>query len=112
MIPHLKLFTPGPVEVSPKTLAAFSRPMIGHRGSEFFALSQRRGKLRPGIYERIETAFGSAVRSVLLFTKRATYRPRYDIFRLAQRQWDTLMPFHFSRELQKALQTSMHRGRA
>lgn len=38
MIPHTKLFSPGPVEVSPKTLEAFSRPMIGHRGSEFKAL--------------------------------------------------------------------------
>ncbi len=38
MIPHTKLFAPGPVEVSQKTLEAFSRPMIGHRGSEFKAL--------------------------------------------------------------------------
>jgi len=35
VLPHDKLFTPGPVEVSPKTLAAFSRPMIGHRGEDF-----------------------------------------------------------------------------
>lgn len=35
MAPHDKLFIPGPVEVSPKTLAAFSRPMIGHRGAPF-----------------------------------------------------------------------------
>jgi aspartate aminotransferase-like enzyme len=35
MTPHDKLFIPGPVEVSPKTMAAFSRPMIGHRGEDF-----------------------------------------------------------------------------
>src|SRR5438445_1900930 len=35
MQPHDKLFVPGPVEVSPKTLAAFSRPMISHRGDDF-----------------------------------------------------------------------------
>jgi aspartate aminotransferase-like enzyme len=35
VIPHDKLFIPGPVEVSEKTLAAFSRPMIGHRGDAF-----------------------------------------------------------------------------
>src|SRR5947199_7856398 len=35
MIQHDKLFTPGPVEVSPRTMAAFSRPMIGHRGDAF-----------------------------------------------------------------------------
>ncbi len=52
MTPHLKLFTPGPVEVSPKTLAAFSRPMIGHRGSEFKALYA-------GILPRLQTLFGT-----------------------------------------------------
>ena len=35
MQPHDKLFTPGPVEVSAKTMAAFSQPMIGHRGEDF-----------------------------------------------------------------------------
>jgi aspartate aminotransferase-like enzyme len=35
VIPHDKLFIPGPVEVSPKTMAAFSRPMIGHRSEDF-----------------------------------------------------------------------------
>src|SRR5947199_8148313 len=35
MHPHDKLFIPGPVEVSPKTLAAFASPMIGHRGEDF-----------------------------------------------------------------------------
>ena len=31
---HDKLFIPGPVEVSERTLVAFARPMIGHRGAE------------------------------------------------------------------------------
>ena len=52
MTPHLKLFTPGPVEVSPKTLAAFSRPMIGHRGSEFKALYA-------DLLPRLQTLFGT-----------------------------------------------------
>ena len=33
--PHTKLFIPGPVEVSEKTLRAFATPMIGHRSSAF-----------------------------------------------------------------------------
>src|SRR5207237_536868 len=32
---HDTLLTPGPVEVSAKTLAAFSRPIIGHRVEDF-----------------------------------------------------------------------------
>ncbi len=32
---HVKLFIPGPVEVSAETFAAMSQPMVGHRGSGF-----------------------------------------------------------------------------
>jgi len=82
------------------------------RGGEYFALQQRRGRLLPGIYERIDTGFGSAVRSVFIFTRQANYKPRYNIFALAQREWDRLMPFYFNRELQKALESSKFRGRS
>lgn len=78
-----------------------------------FALKQSRGRLLPGIYERF--AFGSKasiVRSILIFVRGVQYKPRYDIFGLAQRTWDKLMPFHFNRELEKAIQTSKFRGKA
>lgn len=49
---HDKLFIPGPVEVSPKTWAAFSRPMIGHRSEDFRALYR-------SIHPRLQTLFGT-----------------------------------------------------
>jgi len=49
---HDKLFIPGPVEVSPKTWAAFSKPMIGHRSDAFRALYR-------SIHPRLQTLFGS-----------------------------------------------------
>ncbi len=52
MTPHDKLFTPGPVEVSAKTLAAFSRPMIGHRGEDFRNLYR-------DIHPKLQTLFGT-----------------------------------------------------
>ena len=52
MIPHDKLFIPGPVEVSEKTWAAFSRPMIGHRGEDFKNLYRA---IHPGL----QTLFGT-----------------------------------------------------
>ena len=52
MIPHDKLFIPGPVEVSDKTWAAFSRPMIGHRGEDFKNLYRA---IHPGL----QTLFGT-----------------------------------------------------
>lgn len=81
------------------------------RTYNYFVLLKRKGKLRPGIYERSNDR-SRAIRSIFIFTKRATYRPRYDIFGLAQRQWDKLMPFYFNRELEKALASSKYRGQA
>ena len=52
MLPHDKLFTPGPVEVSMKTLAAFARPAIGHRGDDFKNLYR-------DIYPKLQTLFGT-----------------------------------------------------
>jgi aspartate aminotransferase-like enzyme len=52
MPPHDKLFIPGPVEVSAKTLAAFARPMIGHRGEDFKNLYR-------SIHPQLQTLFGT-----------------------------------------------------
>jgi aspartate aminotransferase-like enzyme len=49
---HDKLFIPGPVEVSAKTWAAFSRPMIGHRSEDFRALYR-------SVHPRLQTLFGT-----------------------------------------------------
>jgi len=63
MQPHDKLFTPGPVEVSPGTLAAFSRPMIGHRGEAFKQLYR-------DIHPKLQTLFGTQ-QAVFLSTSSA-----------------------------------------
>ncbi|MDD5198639.1 MAG: alanine--glyoxylate aminotransferase family protein [Terrimicrobiaceae bacterium] len=49
---HVKLFIPGPVEVSKKTFHAFCSPMIGHRSGDF-------KKLYGGIQPRLQTLFGT-----------------------------------------------------
>jgi aspartate aminotransferase-like enzyme len=45
---HIKLFSPGPVEVSEKTMRAFARPMIGHRSKDFQALD---AAIQPGLQQ-------------------------------------------------------------
>lgn len=60
---HIKLFIPGPIEVSEKTFRAMCTPMIGHRGSEF-------KKLYGGIQPRLQTLFGTT-RPVFLSTSSA-----------------------------------------
>ncbi len=47
-----KLFIPGPVAVSEKTLRAMAQPMIGHRSTDFVALYQ-------AIQPRLQTVFGT-----------------------------------------------------
>lgn len=79
---------------------------------DFFAVLKRRGGLVPGIYERVASGFGRGLRSVLIFVGAARYRARYDIYGLAQRQWNKLMPFYFSRALQRAVENSRPRGGA
>src|SRR3954470_18433031 len=46
----MKLFIPGPVQVSPKTAAAFTKPMIGHRSGDF-------KKLYASIHPRLQELF-------------------------------------------------------
>lgn len=43
---HIKLFLPGPVEVSARTLRAMCQPMIGHRGNDFKELYR---EIQPGL---------------------------------------------------------------
>lgn len=47
-----KLFIPGPIAVSEKTLRAMARPMIGHRSTDFVALYQ---SLQPALQELFYT---------------------------------------------------------
>lgn len=51
-MPHTKLFIPGPVEVSPDTFEAMTRPMIGHRSRDFQALYG-------GILPKLQEVFGT-----------------------------------------------------
>src|SRR3954470_4192222 len=49
---HVKLHIPGPVEVSEKTMRAFSSPMIGHRGQGFKDLY---AKIQPQLQQLLAT---------------------------------------------------------
>lgn len=49
---HTKLYIPGPVEVSAKTFAAMTTPMIGHRSGDF-------KKLYQSVHPRLQELFGT-----------------------------------------------------
>src|SRR6266699_226074 len=52
IVGHVKLYIPGPVEVSEKTFRAFCTPMIGHRGQGFKDLYS---KLQPQLQQLLST---------------------------------------------------------
>jgi hypothetical protein len=64
----------------------------------------------PGVYQRIRSGFGSAIASILVFVRRASYTPRYRIFDMAERLYRRQFAFQFERELEKAVQNSKFRG--
>jgi len=51
-MPHIKLFIPGPVEISESVRKAFGGPMIGHRGKGFQDLYAR---VQPGLRKLFQT---------------------------------------------------------
>ena len=51
--PPMKLFIPGPVQVSDKTFAAFCKPMMGHRSGDFKKLY---GGIQPQLKELFQTS--------------------------------------------------------
>lgn len=77
-------------------------------GGSYFILAQNRGKLRAGVvYERIETGFGSAVRSVLFPLDSApTYRPRFGAIKLAHQIAAQRFPINFNKWMREAMRTA------
>ncbi len=55
--PHIKLYIPGPVEVSEKTLHALSQPMIGHRSDEFRELYAEMNTKLQALFETQQPVF-------------------------------------------------------
>lgn len=104
---------------------ATSRSRNARRGSRnaalkpknrrFFAVTEKNRKggsrhLSPGIYWRDGRV---DLTKVYHFTKRPSqYRSRLDIFGVAQKAFDQVFPFHFNRELAKALESSKFKGRS
>jgi len=75
------------------------------RGGHYFYNLARRGRLSRGIYERIETGFGSAVRSILIPVNQVSYATRFDAFKLARQIFDRRFPSNLQIALAKSAVT-------
>lgn len=60
--------------------------------------------LQPGVYQRVQTAFGSSLKPILIFVKQAAYKKRLDFYGIAKREVDLRFAGEFTRafEAEKA----------
>ncbi|MDQ3160596.1 MAG: hypothetical protein M3Q51_06180, partial [Pseudomonadota bacterium] len=100
-----------PLQNQTETSTKRRRASKRNKRGEMFALKKPRGRLLPGVYERFKFGATSIVRSLLIFVKPGTYKPRYRIFDMAERLYNRQFKFQFERELAKAVETSKFRGR-
>lgn len=62
--------------------------------------------LAPGVYQRVSTGYGSSLKPILMFVKRAVYRPRLDFYGIGQRVIDRDLPGNFKDAFDKAISTA------
>lgn len=64
-----------------------------------------RKRMQPGIYMRIHTGFGSAIKPVMIFVNRASYKPRFDFYRVTQsvalREFSRAFPMYLEKLLKE-----------
>lgn len=66
-------------------------------------------KMQPGIYRRTNfNSFGTAIEPIIIFVRRASYKPRFDFFGVGRRTADAVFPV----EMDKAVRVEIERGRA
>lgn len=79
------------------------------RGGVYFVSRGDRGLPR-GIFERIRTGFGTAVRTVFIFVRAVSYSPRFDAYDLARELFDANFPRRFEAAMRHAIATAKEKG--
>lgn len=92
------------LEYGPKTPRNMAKAKPGSyapKAAKYFVLSESRGKLPPGIYERRAFAQGSGMRAVFVFVKKQpVYQERLDFYQIIERtvQSEFVYQFEFAFE--------------
>jgi hypothetical protein len=69
--------------------------------------SQTSKHLQPGVYQRVYSGFGSALKPVLIFVKRAAYKARLDFWGISKRAAERDMVNNFKEALDMATKTAL-----
>lgn len=71
----------------------------------------QKGKhLQPGVYQRVQTGFGSSLKPVLIFVKRANYRSRLDFYGISQRVIAQHLEPEFTKAFEAAMRTAIYKS--
>lgn len=63
--------------------------------------------LPPGVYQRVITGFGTSIKPVMIFVKRAAYKKRLDFYGIAQSTIDKEFPGEFNVAFEEAMSTAL-----
>lgn len=63
--------------------------------------------LQPGVYQRVKTGFGTSLKPVLIFVKKANYKQRLNFFAITQTTVDREFVGEFNAAFDEALRTAM-----
>ncbi len=91
---------------SKRSSSAASKRTVARQGVTYFAIVSKVGKLVPGIYFKKQFTKGSAVKPVFIYTREASYEPRFKFFDVAERVANQRMPSIFDQALRETLQTA------
>ena len=67
----------------------------------------RQKHLMPGVYQRVTTGFGTSLKPVLIFVRKARYKPRLPFAAIVNTAAERDFPSHFDAALTKAMQTAL-----
>lgn len=66
----------------------------------------RNKNLKPGVYQRVSTGFGTSLKPVLIFVKRASYKQRLDFFGIVSATVDREFKAEFDKAFAEAMRTA------
>lgn len=63
--------------------------------------------LQPGVYQRVQTPFGSSLKPILIFVKGVAYKKRLPFYELVQQVTEIALPVEFRKAFDEAMKTAL-----
>lgn len=65
------------------------------------------GHIPPGVYQRVQTPFGSSLKPILIFVKGVAYKKRLPFYELVQQVTEIALPVEFRKAFDEAMKTAL-----